>query len=445
MEERCMSKIAMQLITILNFVILFIAIGHTEMYLESNGNIGIGTSTPNHKLSVNGTIESTTGGIKFPDGTTQTTAASGGGSGDITAVNAGTGLSGGGLSGDVTLNTDTTYLQRRVESSCLEGSSIRVINTDGTVICEADNGSGGGITAETDPTVINSVKDGVSWTEVTGRPFGLDDGDDVGITSETDPQVGSNTNKYVPKWNGSSLVSGAIYDDGNIGIGRTDTFAKLDLYSPVSNHDIWIYDAYMLWLESGSPATPLNTIQVIKSNGWGESEIRFDNEDVMLAAIYTHWDDRALYFLVGGIFDGGNFTRVIFDNEDSAGNLKVHLWAESTKESALVFDKGIEFDSQVIPTGYASKIYRPANSQDLVVNLSGIGDVMTFDSLNGNVGIGTASPQSSLQVEGYVQLALTAGSPPVSDCDEISERGRMKVDNSAGLLFICVDSGWIAK
>lgn len=39
------------------------------------GNIGIGTTTPAQKLSVAGTIESTSGGFKFPDATTQTTAA----------------------------------------------------------------------------------------------------------------------------------------------------------------------------------------------------------------------------------------------------------------------------------------------------------------------------------------------------------------------------------
>src|SRR3989338_426624 len=38
------------------------------------GNVGIGTASPLQKLSVAGTIESTSGGFKFPDGTTQTTA-----------------------------------------------------------------------------------------------------------------------------------------------------------------------------------------------------------------------------------------------------------------------------------------------------------------------------------------------------------------------------------
>ena len=39
-----------------------------------SGNVGIGITSPLQKLSVAGTIESTSGGFKFPDGTTQTTA-----------------------------------------------------------------------------------------------------------------------------------------------------------------------------------------------------------------------------------------------------------------------------------------------------------------------------------------------------------------------------------
>ncbi len=60
-------------------------------------------------------------------------------SGDVTAVSAGTGLSGGGDTGNVSLSADTSYLQRRISNSCPEGSSIRQIGSDGSIICEADD------------------------------------------------------------------------------------------------------------------------------------------------------------------------------------------------------------------------------------------------------------------------------------------------------------------
>ena len=51
-----------------------------------NGNVGIGTTSPGQKLTVAGTIESTGGGFKFPDGTTQATAATASVSGGAGAV-----------------------------------------------------------------------------------------------------------------------------------------------------------------------------------------------------------------------------------------------------------------------------------------------------------------------------------------------------------------------
>ncbi len=54
---------------------LTLGVGGLEMMRITNaGNVGIGTSAPGQKLSVAGVIQSTSGGVMFPDGTTQATA-----------------------------------------------------------------------------------------------------------------------------------------------------------------------------------------------------------------------------------------------------------------------------------------------------------------------------------------------------------------------------------
>lgn len=118
--------------------------------LYSGGKVGIGVTSPNEVLEVNGTVKAT---AFIGDGS--------------------------GLTGITSTETDPT-----VPSDIKDGISWTEITGRPAGLDDGDDV--GGITTETYPTVDASIKDGVSWTEVTNRPAGLDDGDDVGITFSKD-------------------------------------------------------------------------------------------------------------------------------------------------------------------------------------------------------------------------------------------------------------------
>lgn len=60
------------------------------------------------------------------------------GTGTVTQVDAGTGLTGGPITGSGTISADTSVLQRRVTGSCPSGRAIEGIGADGTVSCSTD-------------------------------------------------------------------------------------------------------------------------------------------------------------------------------------------------------------------------------------------------------------------------------------------------------------------
>jgi hypothetical protein len=115
-----------------------------RMRIDSNGNVGIGTTSPGEKLTVAGVIHSTTGGFRFPDGTIQTTAA--------------TGAAGWSLTGNAGTNPATNFLGT-TDNAALE---IRVNNA--RALRFEPNA--------TSPNIIGGFSGNSVWAGVVGATIG---------------------------------------------------------------------------------------------------------------------------------------------------------------------------------------------------------------------------------------------------------------------------------
>lgn len=150
-----------------------------RLRILGTGDVGIGTSSPTSKLTVAGEIRSTSGGFRFPDGTVQTTASAGGGSGTVTGVTAGTGLTGGGSAGNVTVTNSDRGSSQSIFKNIADGSgtsrftagsnndTIRFAGSGGTTV----NFDGATKTVTVDATASTSTA-----TNIKAGQFGLNTG-----------------------------------------------------------------------------------------------------------------------------------------------------------------------------------------------------------------------------------------------------------------------------
>ena len=312
--------------------------------------------------------------------------------------------------------------------------------------------------SETDPTVPENLKDGVSWTEVSDRPSGLDDGDDLGIEEETDPEVGTNVMGYVAKWTGTALEKGTIYDNGNVGIGTTSPNSKLEVagvihstnggikfpdgttqssaavgrLSPwnVSGSDIH-YSGGNIGIGTTSPTTKLyvsdnsanfvTEIQQASATGNGLA-IHPSGSDEMIAlgVLNSEGSTWRHYF-------AGNGTAIL---ANAAGG-SVGIGTTTPKKKLHIASSGVDSDAHLLISNsdFTQFIKLYGGRQNATtpyvgwknngalrfltmsdINENDVSEKLRIDQ-NGNVGIGTTNPKGKLQITS----TYNAGSPKTYD------------------------------
>ncbi|MEW5804839.1 MAG: M4 family metallopeptidase [bacterium] len=219
-------------------------------------------------------------------------------------------------------------------------------------------------------------------------------GQDV-LTSESDPQVGTISTNFIPKWNGSQLITGGIFDNGNVGIGTSNPAYKLDV------------------------AGIINASGGIKING---QNVLTSESDPQVGTISTNfipkWNGSQL--ITGGIFDNGNVgigtTSPVADLDVYDSGLSQVQIKSSTQNATLTLDSGVNYESGVEFKESNSRKWYMLNysygeDQFLLVNSSNYAKIAVRQ--NGNIGIGFMYPSYSLMVGG--DIAYTGGCYDISD------------------------------
>jgi hypothetical protein len=200
-------------------------------------------------------------------------------------------------------------------------------------------------------------------------------------TAETDPQVASSTTNYVPKWNGTALQDGMLYDKGTgIGIGTTNIATESRLAVGAAG----IEEGGQIQLNAGS----LSFVAYFLDN----SEDKFR--------------------IMSGTNSGSTATHLTITESGNVG-----LGTQSPAEKLDVQGKTKTTNFQM--TEGASNNYvlqSDANGNATWVNPSTLiaassnwttSGTNQYSALSGNVGFGTSSPTTKLHVSGNTTLAGT--------------------------------------
>ncbi|MFX1554381.1 MAG: hypothetical protein ACFFBV_10690 [Promethearchaeota archaeon] len=233
-----------------SFIIYDRTNGRTCLVIDPHGNVAIGEVDPTSRLQVDGMIHSTTNGFKFPDGSIQTTAATGGGSclwsqigSDIYYDSGNVGIGTDDPRAELDVTDPTSNPEIIIRHKEPEANSILSFYEEDTrqayILCGGSETSG--------PNAL------FIFTQIANAPiiFGTDSGEQMRITDAGRVGIGTNNPADELDINGDTYVSknwGNIYGEnlkiwgagnsniylqpsgdstGNVGIGTMSPDEKL--------------------------------------------------------------------------------------------------------------------------------------------------------------------------------------------------------------------------
>lgn len=348
------------------------AVADGTLYVDiANSRVGIGTTSPASPLTVAGVIESTSGGVKFPDGTTQTTASAGGG-GNVS--NTGTPLN-----NQIAIWTNATTIKGDSELTW-DGDTLSV-NTSGAPTIVIDGAGPQAIQFKEAGSTTNSP-------QIVHRT----NPDTIGIEKAVD-----NTALFY-----YDIDDDFAYFKGKVGIGVVSPASKLEVAGVIESTTGGVKfpdGTTQTTASSGgnvsSTGTPANNQLAVWTNATtieGDSNLTWDGSDMNVGGVLTVANAGGTdpNFIIQG--DGEQTMR--FYNSASTGSKRVS-WKMANRTNT---DWEFIMYTDVSGDGTESfKLQGRTSGNGLLIRDGAVKSEGEFHSV-GNIGIGTTSPEESLHI-----------------------------------------------